>query len=105
MLLRPTTSMANRQFPGDNYGSTFIDRAFEDLVKKRLSGLDDKFTVSIDEVAWLMKNDQDYQQNKHGLGENLYNETRSFRIGLPEKRQRFTDEPKRIVDGQMIFTW
>lgn len=105
MLSRLTMRKADRQLPGDNHGATFIDRAFEDLVKTRLSGLDDMFTTSISEVAWLMKNDEDYKQNKHGLGANLYKQNDSFRIGLPERRQRFTDESRRIADGQMLFTW
>ncbi|KAI6781119.1 uncharacterized protein J7T54_003287 [Emericellopsis cladophorae] len=90
---------------GDNYGATFIDRAFEDLVKTRLLGLDHMFITSISDVAWLMKSDPDYLQNKHELGANTYNKNSKFRIGLPERIQRFTNESRLIADGQMLFTW
>lgn len=90
---------------GRDCGATFIDAAFETLVKQRLRGLDDVLNYTVEQTSFEMRCSRDYKQNKHCVGKEGYRSEDKLRIKIPDMRQRITDTSRGIEDGQMIFTW
>lgn len=60
---------------------------------------------SVEDVAWQMMRDNNFQSNKKELGSGRWHDHDNFQIKIPGLKHAMTDASLRVKDGEMQFKW
>lgn len=96
---------------GEDIGSSYIDRAFQELAFQKLKEIGhlclDTERKLLWPCAWKMMVSADFQNKKHDLGRHEFSADDSFyvKIPVPVPRHHFAEVQNVTEDGHLRFSW